>query len=117
MITVEVRYRIISLLWLHFFHILVVIFLHIWTIFFPIKDWVQLVVQIMHLMLKVHHSKLSLCKLPMQIPLSTVLHSTYGTVPISFYSCCSGMVVCCIPLACSCGRLGTGGLQLLSQSY
>ena len=63
MITIEVRDRIISFLRLHFFLVLIFIFLHIRTIFFPIKDWVQLVVQIMHLMLKVHHSKLSLCKL------------------------------------------------------
>jgi len=113
MTTVEVRDRIISLLWLHFFLVLVVIFLHIWTIFFPIKDWVQLVVQIMHLMLKVHHLKLSLCKLLTQVLLSTVLHGTYGMVPISFYFCCSGTIVCCVSLARSCGRLGTGGLQLL----
>ena len=65
MITIEVRDRIISFLKLHLFLFLVLIFIffHIWTIFFPIKDWVQLVVQVMHLMLKVHHLKLSLCKL------------------------------------------------------
>ena len=65
MITIEVRDRIISFLRLQFFLILIIIFLHIWTILFPIKDWIQLVVQIVHLMLKVHHPKLGLCKLLM----------------------------------------------------
>ena len=65
MITIEVKDRIISFLRLHLFLflILIIFFFHIWTIFFPIQDWVQLVVQIVHFMLKVHHLKLSLCKL------------------------------------------------------
>ena len=36
---------------------------HLWIFFFLIKDWVQLVVQEMHLMLKINHHVLGLCKL------------------------------------------------------
>ena len=60
MITIEVRDRIIS-----FLRLLIIILFHIWTILFPIKDRVQLVVQIVHFMLKIHYLQLSLCKLLM----------------------------------------------------
>ena len=67
---------------------------HLWIFFFIIKDRVQLVVQEMHLMLKINHHILGLCKLLVQVPLDTVLLDTQGMGPVSFYFCHSCMVVC-----------------------
>ena len=76
-----------------------------------------MVVQKMHLMLKIHHYMLGLCKLMAQVPLNMVLHGAHSVGPVSFHLGRSGTVVCKDPLAHSCGRLGMGGLQLLPQSY
>ena len=86
MIAVEVGHRIILILWLHFFLIPTAIFIF--------KDQVQLVVQIMHHMLKIHHYMLGMCKMLAQVPLSMVLHGAHGVGPISFCFYYSGTVVC-----------------------
>ena len=70
----------------------------------------QLVVQIMHLMLKINHHVLGLCKLLAQVPLDMVLLYAKGLGPISFCFCHSCMVVCLDPLARSCERLDMSGL-------
>ena len=73
----------------------------------------QLVVQKMHLMLKINYYVLGLCKLLAQAPLDMVLLDAQGMGPVSFCFCHSRMVVCQDPLACSYECLSTGGLQLL----
>ena len=42
----------------------------------------QLMVQIMHLMLKIHHYMLGLRKLLVQVPLNTVLLDAHGVGPV-----------------------------------
>ena len=54
----------------------------------------QLVVQKMHLMLKINYYILGLCKLLAQVPLDMVLLYVQGVGPVSFYFCHSCMVVC-----------------------
>ena len=58
------------------------------------KDRVQLVVQKMHLMLKINHHVLGLCKLLAQVPLDMVLLYAQGLGPVSFCFYHSYMVVC-----------------------
>jgi len=77
---------------------------------------VQLVVQIMHLMLKIHHHVLGLRKLLAQVPFDTVLLCGYGFGIVSCYFCHGGLVVCLDLLACSGECLDASGLQLLLQS-
>ena len=70
----------------------------------------QLVVQKMHLMLKINYYVLGLCKLLAQVPLDMVLLYAQGVGPVSFCFCHSYTVVYLDPLAHSYVRLSMGGL-------
>ena len=58
---------------------------HFWILLFFFKDRMQLVVQIMHLMLKINHHVLGISKLMTQIPLNMCLLRCFSLGSIS---CC-----------------------------